>query len=84
MSVIVVHALAEQPGVLASLSARRSRVRIPPGALEWEGWHGTQTGKAARLKPGDSVGSTPTRATRDSVPRVVFLTAACKAVALKL
>ena len=29
-----------------------------------EGRHGTQTGKAAKLKPGDSVGSTPTRATR--------------------
>ena len=27
-------ALAEQPGVLASLSARRSGVRIPPGALK--------------------------------------------------
>ena len=46
------------------LSARRSRVQIPSGALKSEGRHGTQTGKAARLKPGDSVGSTPTRATR--------------------
>ena len=33
--------------------------------------HGTQTGKAIRLKPGDSVGSTPTRATdRDSSRRL--------------
>ena len=71
-------------GVLATLSRWRPRVRIPPGALNREGWHGTQTGKATRLKPGDSVGSTPTRATFGWLPRVVFLTAACKTVALKL
>jgi hypothetical protein len=74
----------EQPGVLATLSQWRSRVQIPPGALKKEGWHGTQTGKATRLKPGDSVGSTPTRATRGWLSRVVLLTAACKAVATKL
>jgi hypothetical protein len=70
--------------VLATLSRWRSRVQIPPGALAEEGRHGTQTGKATRLKPGDSVGSTPTRAIRGSIPRVVLLTAACKAVAIKL
>ena len=78
------YVLVEQSGVLASLSARRSRVQIPPGALEWEGWHGMQTGKATRLKPGDPVGSTPTRATRGSFTRVVLLTAACKTVAMNL
>jgi hypothetical protein len=52
--------------------------------LKWKGWHGTQTGKATRLKPGDSVGSTPTRATRGWLSRVVLLTAACKTVAIKL
>src|SRR5262245_38365262 len=31
--------------------------------MKGKGRHGTQTGKATRLKPGDSVGSTPTRAT---------------------
>ena len=35
-------------GVLVSLSRRRSRVQIPSDALER---HGTQTGKAAKLKP---------------------------------
>jgi hypothetical protein len=70
--------------VLATLSRWRSRVQIPPEALKWEEWHGTQTGKATRLKPGDSVGSTPTRATRGWFSRVVFLTAACKTVAIKL
>jgi hypothetical protein len=50
----------------------------------WEGWHGTQTGKATRLKPGDSVGSIPTRATRGWLSRVVLLTAACKTVAIEL
>jgi hypothetical protein len=67
--------------VLASLSARRSRVRIPPGALEEEGWHGTQTGKATRLKPGDSVGSTPTRATERCVGWASASPTACKAAA---
>ena len=37
------------------------------------GRHGTQTGKAARLKPGDSVGSTPTRATHRTARRVAEL-----------
>ncbi len=69
--------------MLATLSQWRSRVQIPPEALKWKGQHGTQTGKATRLKPGDSVGSTPTRATRGSIARVVLLTAACKAVAIK-
>ena len=69
--------------MLATLSQWRSRVQIPPEALKWKGRHGTQTGKATRLKPGDSVGSTPTRATRRGFSRVVFLTAACKAVAIK-
>jgi hypothetical protein len=41
--------LVEQPGVLAALSRRRSRVQIPSGTLEAR--HGTQTGKAAKLKP---------------------------------
>jgi hypothetical protein len=70
--------------VLASLSARRSRVQIPPGALVDEIGHGMLTGKATRLKPGDSVGSTPTRATRGWFTRVVLLTAACNTVAIKL
>ena len=39
----------EQPGVLACLSRRRSRVQIPPGTLQLER-HGTQIGKAAKLK----------------------------------
>jgi hypothetical protein len=69
--------------MLATRSRWRSRVQIPPGALKWEERHGTQTGKATRLKPGDSVGSTPTRATGGWISRVVFLTAACKAVAIK-
>ncbi len=43
------HALVEQPGVLACLSRRRSRVQIPSRALGK--WRGTQTGKAAKLKP---------------------------------
>lgn len=48
--------LVEQPGVLATLSRWRSWVRIPSGALELCGCgdlgrHGTQTGKAAKLKP---------------------------------
>ncbi len=55
------HALVEQSGVLATLSRWRSRVQIPSRALAQ---HGTQTGKAAKLKPSRSfVGSTPTRAT---------------------
>jgi hypothetical protein len=46
--------LAEQPGVLAWLSTRRSWVRIPSRTLSETGTrsrHGTQTGKAAKLKP---------------------------------
>lgn len=35
-------------GVLAGLSRRRPWVRIPSGTLAW---HGTQTGRAAKLKP---------------------------------
>jgi hypothetical protein len=70
--------------VLATLSQWRSRVQIPPGALVDEIGHGMLTGKATRLKPGDSVGSNPTRATRENMTRVVLLTAACKAVAIKL
>ena len=43
----------------------------PAGGAEVKRRHGTQTGKAIRLKPGDSVGSTPTRATdRDSSRRL--------------
>lgn len=50
----------EQPGVLACLSRRRSWVQIPSGTLSW---HGTQIGKASKLKPCCRVGSIPTRAT---------------------
>ena len=47
--------------MLAILSRWRSRVQIPSRAA---GQHGTQTGKAAKLKPSRSfVGSIPTRAT---------------------
>jgi hypothetical protein len=47
--------------VLATLSRWRSRVQIPSRALAQ---HGTQTGKAAKLKPSrSSAGSTPARAT---------------------
>ena len=42
------HVLVEQPGVLACLSRRRSQVQILSGTLTG---HGTQTGKAAKLKP---------------------------------
>ena len=70
--------------MLASLSARRSRVQIPPGALAGQRRHGTQTGKATRLKPGGPVGSSPTRATRGWISRVVLLTAACRAVAIRI
>ena len=34
----------------SSLTKRRSGVRVPPGLLVDE-WYGTQTGKAAKLKP---------------------------------
>ena len=64
-----IHGLVEQPGVLACLSRRRSRVQIPSRALgdtpgraanakswpsggaEKQARHGTQIGKAAKLKP---------------------------------
>ena len=42
------YVLVEQLGVLACLSRRRSWVQIPSGTLKWRG---TQTGKAAKLKP---------------------------------
>ena len=42
------HVLVEQLGVLATLSRWRPWVQIPSGTLTW---HGTQTGKAAKLKP---------------------------------
>src|SRR5437763_10374956 len=42
------HVLAEQSGVLAILSRWRSGVQIPSGTLTR---HGTQTGKATKLKP---------------------------------
>jgi hypothetical protein len=38
--------------VLATLSQWRSRVQIPPGALRWEGRHGTQTAKRPGSNPG--------------------------------
>ena len=43
------YVLVEQPGVLACLSRRRSWVQIPSGTLKT--WHGTPTGRAAKLKP---------------------------------
>src|SRR6202035_237682 len=44
--------LVEQSGVLATLSRWRSWVQIPSGTLGGATrWHGTQTGKAAKLKP---------------------------------
>jgi hypothetical protein len=58
-AIMKTNVLAEQPGVLATLSRWRSSVRIRSGTLR----RGTQTGKAARLKPWRFVGSTPTRAT---------------------
>ena len=73
---LIRHVLAEQPGVLATLSRWRSGVRIPSGTLAR---HGTQFGKAAKLKPSCVAGSTPARATH----RVAFLTAACKAAVAK-
>ena len=46
------NALVEQPGVLATLSRWRSWVQIPSGALRSVNRrHGTQIGKAAKLKP---------------------------------
>lgn len=60
-------ALAEQPGVLATLSRWRSWVQIPSRALD--GRHGTPTGRAAKLKPWCPVGSNPTRATAERPSR---------------
>ena len=54
------HVLAEQSGVLATLSRWRSGVQIPSGT-HFITRRGTQSGKAAKLKPSWSVGSTPTR-----------------------
>ena len=76
------HVLVEQPGVLASPVTRRSWVQIPSGTLvggtaRYANW---QSGEAQTR---GSVGSTPTRATRGWFARVVLLTAACKAVAIK-
>ena len=56
MTAVVSDAPAEQPGVLATLSRWRSWVQIPSGALRrsrssHRDRHGTQTGKAALLKP---------------------------------
>ena len=58
--------LAEQPGVLATLSRWRSGVRIPSGTLIF-GRHGAvrKLEKAAKLKPSCAVGSTLTRAIQD-------------------
>ena len=80
----MITSFVEQPGVLASSVSEEIAGSNPVGDAGSEGRHGTQTGKAAKLKPGDSVGSTPTRATRGWIARVVLLTAACKAVAIKL
>ena len=38
--------LVEQPGVLATLSRWRSRVRVPPGTLERSGTQSRQSGEA--------------------------------------
>lgn len=52
--------LAEQSGVLATLSRWRSWVQIPSRGLVWRG---TQLAKRQSSNLCDSVGSTPTRAT---------------------
>jgi hypothetical protein len=63
--------LVEQPGVLVSLSRRRSRVQIPPGTLldfflaRYANW---QSGQAQTLV---SVGSNPSRANRGRVRKSV-------------
>ena len=56
-----INGLVEQPGVLACLSRRRSRVQIPSRALGK--WRGTQIGKAAQAQTFVSAGSTPAFAT---------------------
>ena len=53
--------LVEQPGVLASLSRRRSRVQIPSGTLD-STVRKLEKRRSSNLR--DSAGSTPTRATR--------------------
>ncbi len=67
--------LVEQPGVLACLSRRRSRVQIPSGTLaaRYANW---LSGEAQTFV---SAGSTPACAT----DWVVLLVAACKAVVTK-
>ena len=67
--------LVEQPGVLACLSRRRSRVQIPSRTLaaRYANW---LSGEAQTFV---SAGSTPACAT----DRVVLLVAACKAVVTK-
>ena len=62
--------------MLATLSRWRSGVQIPSGTLAR---HGTQSGKAAKLKTSCLAGSTPARATDG----VAVLTAACKAAVAK-
>ena len=45
------HALAEQPGVLATLSRWRSSVQIRPGVLDATTWRGSPTAEASGLSP---------------------------------
>ena len=67
--------LVEQPGVLACLSRRRSRVQIPSRtfAARYANW------LSGEIQTFVSAGSTPACAT----DRVVLLVAACKAVVTK-
>src|SRR3990172_13261969 len=67
--------LVEQPGVLACLSRRRSRVQIPSRTLAAR-YANRLSGEAQTFV---SAGSTPACAT----DRVVLLVAACKAVVTK-
>ena len=55
------YVLAEQSGVLATLSTWRSRVQIPSRALKW---HGTPIRQSDGFQTSVDVGSTPSRATR--------------------
>ena len=54
------YVLVEQPGVLVSLSRRRSWVQIPPRTLPSARYANRQSGQAQTL---ECVGSNPTRAT---------------------
>ena len=59
-------------------TAERPGLQLSMFMARYANWHRDQLERLV------SVGSNPTRATRSWIARVVFLTAACKAVAIKL